>query len=250
MLAVALTVALTVAACLPASWLGSIVEQRTGGRLTLGDAQGSLWHGSAFIGGAPGPNGAVTPLLPGRFTWRLSPLALVGHVSMDLENPDALLQPVAITGSWSQWHVSGGGLKLPAEALAGLGAPLNTIAPSGRMQLTWTALDLAREGDTVGVTGRTTLDMQDMSSRLSPIKPLGTYKLAFDWAGKAAQLALSTVEGPLVLTGTGTLEGGRLRFNGRAQAGNGYDDTLGNLMNLLGQRQVVDGKNTIVLEFK
>jgi general secretion pathway protein N len=64
----------------PAAWLGSIVEQRTGGRLTLGDAQGTLWRGSAFIGGAAGNNSPVTPLLPGRFSWKISPLALVGMV--------------------------------------------------------------------------------------------------------------------------------------------------------------------------
>ncbi len=68
---VALAVGLTVLAFLPAAWLGQVVESRTGGRLTLGDAQGTLWRGSAFIGGAPGAGGAVTPLLPGRFAWRL-----------------------------------------------------------------------------------------------------------------------------------------------------------------------------------
>jgi general secretion pathway protein N len=43
-----------------------MVERQTGGRLTLGDAQGTLWRGSAFVGGAPA-GGPVTPLLPGRF---------------------------------------------------------------------------------------------------------------------------------------------------------------------------------------
>jgi general secretion pathway protein N len=245
-----LAVLVTLLVSLPASWLGEAVEKQTGGRLALGDAQGTLWHGSAFIGGAPGPSGAVTPLLPGRFEWRLSPLVLLGRVQMELQNPDALVQPVMITGSWSAWQVSAGVLKLPAEALAGLGAPLNTIAPSGTMQLTWTSLDLARQDKTVAVTGRTTLEMQDMSSRLSPIRPLGSYRLAMDWRGADAQLMLSTVRGALVLEGTGALEGGRLRFSGQASAGEGYEDTMGNLLNLMGQRRLVDGKKIIALEFK
>jgi general secretion pathway protein N len=248
--AVALTVALTLAAFLPAAWLGQVVERYTGGRLTLGDAQGSLWRGSAFIGGAAGPDGAVTPLLPGRFTWRLSPLALVGMVDMELSNPDALTQPVRLTGSWSQWQVSGAALKLPADALAGLGAPLNTIAPSGTMQLAWTALDLQRAPNGVAVLGRTTLDMQDISSRLSPIKPLGSYRMALDWHGQDAQLTLATVKGALVLQGQGALEHGHFRFSGTARAGDGYESTMGNLLNLLGQRQTVNGKNIIALEFK
>jgi general secretion pathway protein N len=127
-----LAVALTVLVFLPAAWLGPMVERQTGGRLTLGDAQGTLWRGSAFVGGAPGEGGAVTPLLPGRFSWRLSPLVLFGQVNMDAGQRQALAQPVRITGSWSQWQVSAGELLLPAEGLAGLGAPLNTLAPSGK----------------------------------------------------------------------------------------------------------------------
>jgi general secretion pathway protein N len=99
-------VALTLAVFFPAAWLGSMVEQRTGGRLTLGDAQGTLWRGSAFIGGAAGNNSPVTPLLPGRFSWKISPLALVGMVDLQLENPEALAQPVTFRGSWSHWQLS------------------------------------------------------------------------------------------------------------------------------------------------
>jgi general secretion pathway protein N len=248
--AIALAVGLTVLACFPAAWLGPMVEQQTGGRLTLGDAQGTLWRGSAFIGGAPGAGGAVTPLLPGRFAWRLSPLVLFGHVALQLENPLALSQPIRIEGSWSEWQVSPAELMLPAEGLSGLGAPLNTLAPSGVMRLSWTTLNLVRQQQTVAVNGRTVLVMNDMGSRMTPIKPLGSYELAMDWHGQQAQLNLSTVRGALLLSGTGSLDRGRLQFSGQATAANGYEETLGNLLNLLGQRRMVGGKNIIALEFK
>ena len=141
-------------------------------------------------------------------------------------------------------------IRLPAAGLAGLGAPLNTLAPSGLMQLSWTTLALARAGNAVSVNGRTLLSMQDMGSRLSPIKPLGSYELAFDWRGQQAQLNLRTVRGALLLSGTGALNNGRLQFSGQAEAGPGYEDTLGNLLNLLGQRRMVGGKKIIALEFK
>jgi general secretion pathway protein N len=247
---IALAVAVTVLVFLPAAWLGPLVERQTAGRLTLGDAQGTLWRGSAFVGGAPGQGGSVTPLLPGRFSWRLSPLVLFGQVNMDLANSEALSQPVRITGSWSQWQVSAGELLLPAEGLAGLGAPLNTLAPSGVIKLSWNLLDIARQGQTVAVQGRTVLSMTDMGSRMSPIKPLGSYEMAMDWRGQQADLSLRTVRGALLLSGSGTLENGRLRFSGQAQAAEGYEETLGNLLNLLGQRRMVNGKNTIALEFR
>jgi general secretion pathway protein N len=246
----ALAVAVTVLVFLPAAWLGPMVERQTGGRLTLGDAQGTLWRGSAFIGGAPGEGGSVTPLLPGRFSWRLSPLVLFGQVSMELANDKALALPVRITGSWSQWQVSAGELLLPAEGLAGLGAPLNTLAPSGVIKLSWNLLDIARQGQTVAVQGRTVLSLTDMGSRMSPIKPLGSYEMAMDWRGQRADLSLRTLRGALLLSGSGNLENGRLRFSGQAQAADGYEDTLGNLLNLLGQRRMVNGKNIIALEFR
>src|SRR3954462_5366966 len=96
LLAALLSMALTVLMFCPAAWMAAVVERQTGGRLTLGDAQGTLWRGSAFIGGAPGGNDPVTPLLPGRFAWRLSPLVLLGQVDASLENPSALSQPVKI----------------------------------------------------------------------------------------------------------------------------------------------------------
>jgi general secretion pathway protein N len=246
----ALAVALTVLVFLPAAWLGPLVEKQTGGRLTLGDAQGTLWRGSAFVGGAPGQGGAVTPLLPGRFSWRLSPLVLLGQVRMELSNPAALSQPVRLEGSWSQWQVSPGELLLPAAGLAGLGAPLNTLAPSGTIRLKWNMLDLMRQQQMVAVNGRTVLSMTDMGSRMSPIKPLGSYEMAMDWRGQQADMSLRTVRGALLLSGRGTLQNGRLQFSGQAEAASGYEETLGNLLNLLGQRRMVNGKNIIALEFR
>lgn len=249
-LLVLLAVVATVLAFLPAAWLGPLVERQTGGRLTLGDAQGTLWRGSAFVGGAPGEGGAVTPLLPGRFSWTLSPLVVLGQVSMTLENPQALANPVRVDGSWSRWQVNSGELLLPAEGLSGLGAPLNTLAPTGRIRLSWNTLDLLRQQQAVTVQGRTVLSMSDMGSRMSPVKPLGSYEMIMDWRGPQADLTLRTVRGALLLSGNGALQNGRLRFSGQASAADGYEDTLGTMLNLLGQRRMVNGKNVIALEFR
>ncbi|MFS2005944.1 type II secretion system protein N [Duganella sp. CT11-25] len=249
LLTIALTVVLTLAVFFPATWLGALVEQRTGGRLTLGDAQGTLWRGSAFIGGAASGDSPVTPLLPGRFSWKISPLALVGMVDLQLENSEALAQPVTFKGGWSQWKLSPSALLLPAEGLSGLGAPLNTIAPSGTMRLSWTGLELALENRQLAINGRTTLEMSDMASRLSSIRPLGSYALALDWSGQQAQLSLSSVKGPLLLSGRGSLNNGRLQFSGQAEAAQGQEEALANLLNLLGQRKPGSERNIIALEF-
>ncbi len=251
LLAGIVTVGLTALAFLPATWMSSLLEQQTGGRLTLGDAQGTLWRGSAFIGGAAGGGDSpVTPLLPGRFTWRLSPMMLLGQIDAEMENAAALSQPIRIAGSWRQWEVSPAAILLPAERLAGLGAPLNTVQPSGQMRLSWNLLQLTRDGNKVDMTGMVNLEMNDIASRLSPVKPLGAYNLAMDWRGQRAQLTLKTIRGPMLLSGSGVLENGRLQFSGRAEAEAGQENRLANLLNLLGQRRREGGKDVIALEFK
>lgn len=250
LLAGAVSVALTMLAFLPASWMAPIVEEQSGGRITLGDPQGSLWNGSAFVGGAAGPRDPVTPLLPGRFAWQLSPMVLLGQVQAEVTNPAALSQPVRITGSWKRWQISAAAVSLPAERLAALGAPLNTIQPSGQMRLSWNPLQLTRTGQAVEIVGSMTLELTDVASRLSPVKPLGAYRVVLDWRGQQAQMKLSTDKGPMLLRGEGTVANGRLQFSGRAEAEAGQEERLANLLNLLGQRRHEGGKDVIALEFK
>ncbi|WP_092358034.1 type II secretion system protein N [Collimonas sp. OK242] len=245
-----LSVLITISAFLPAAWLAPLVESRTGGRLTLGDAQGSLWRGSAFIGAAPSGKDAVTALLPGRFAWRLSPLVLVGRVEATMENAEALSNVVSIRGSWSTWTISPSSMALPAERLAALGAPLNTLQPSGQMKLGWQQLTLARNGGGVDLSGVMTLDLLAMASRLSPVKPLGSYRMRFDWQGRLATLTLATLDGAMLLNGSGRLQDGHLQFSGTAEAAAGQEEKLATLLSLLGQRRQMNGRNIIGLEFK
>jgi general secretion pathway protein N len=92
--------------------------------------------------------------------------------------------------------------------------------------------------------------LNDMSSRVSSIKPLGSYRLAMDWNGQQAALALHTEKGPLLLSGAGKLDHGRFQFFGRAEAATGKEESLANLLGLLGQRRRDGDKNFIALEFK
>ena len=169
---------------------------------------------------------------------------------MELHNPQALSQPVNLRGSWSRWQVSPAALLLPADGLGGLGAPLNTVAPTGSMRLSWSTLELALEKQQFSAVGRTTLQMTDMASRLSSLRPLGSYELDFDWQGQQAVLTLRSIKGPLLLDGSGSLNQGRMQFSGQAQAAAGYEETLASLLNLLGQRRSNSEKNIIALEFR
>jgi general secretion pathway protein N len=244
------SIALTMLMFFPASRMASMVEKLTEGRLTLGDANGTLWRGSAFIGGAASGSDPLTPLLPGRFSWRLSPMVLLGSVDAKLENAEALSQPIVVKGNWHQWQVGPGAIVFSAERLAALGAPLNTIQPSGQMRLSWKPLQLAQQNGAIGMAGMMNLEMNDIGSRLSPVRPLGSYDLALAWHGTQADVTLKTVKGPMLLNGSGTISNGHLQFSGTAQAEAEQEQRLANFLNLLGQRRKEGDKDVIGLEFK
>ncbi len=245
-----LAVLATALVSLPAAWLSPLLESQTDGRLSLGDPQGSVWRGSAFIGVAGGGDEPLVPLLPGRFRWRLSPLALVGVVDAVVQNPRALEAPVPVRGSWQRWSLGDGSMNLPAERLAAFGAPLNTVRPSGRMRVSWRDFVLMRTGSGLQADGRLQLDLTEVASALSPVKPLGAYRMRFDWQGGTARVDLESLSGPLLLAGRGTLAGGRLQFSGQAWAAEGEEQRLAMLLNLLGQRRQVGNRNVIALEFQ
>ena len=247
---VAFSFLLSVMAFAPARWLGQLLEQQSKGRLSLMDADGTLWRGAASLGIAASANEPVMLLLPGRFQWQLSPLLLIGRVNFRLANAESLSHPLLLTGSWQQWQLGKASLLIPAERLVGMGAPLNTLALSGRIRVMWDDLRASAKGGQVELHGAITFAMDDIASRMSPIKPLGNYRLDTVWQGQQATLNLRAVQGPLLLQGDGMFKNGRIQFAGTADAAPGHEEKLANLLNLLGQRRQQGGKNVIAFEFK
>jgi general secretion pathway protein N len=246
----ALAIALTVLALCPASWVAGPLQTLTSGRITLLDADGSVWHGSAWIAAAADGDATVTPLLPGRVTWRLSPMALAGRIDAEVESAGTLSEPVRITGSWSRWQVSPAAMTVPAERLAALGAPFNTIRPAGVIRVSWGPLELSRADGAARIQGTFVAELQDLSSRLSAIKPVGAYRLTIRCEGSESRMALETIRGPLLLAGTGGVMDGHWRFAGHAEAVPGSERDLANFMNLLGESRREGDKTVIALNFQ
>lgn len=250
---VSLTVLCVVTAVIvfaPAAWVNNYLQTATNGRFALIDPEGDVWNGSARIGVAVDENSELTPVIPGRFDWHLSPIILLGQIELELDNAKSMQAPLYITGNSQHIQISPNSVILPAERLAALGAPLNTIKPSGQMALSWDALGVTLDDGAVDIHGAIKLSMQDIGSALSTVKPLGSYQLGMNWQGRKADIELKTMQGPLLLNGTGKLINGHLRFSGTARASDEQEENLANLLNLLGQRQPGADKNVIALEIK
>ena len=122
-----------------------------------------------------------------------------------------------------------------AAVLAGLGTPWNTLQPQGQLMLQTQGLEAVWSAGRMALAGRAQLDAMSMSSRLSTLRPMGSYRLELT-GGEVPALALSTLQGPLQLTGSGQWVSQRLRFAGEASAAPDREAALANLLNIIGRR--------------
>lgn len=110
------------------------------------------------------------------------------------------------------------------------------MALQGQLRLSTQKLQLHYRAGRANSEGLTRLEALAVSSRLSPLKPLGSYRLDIQ-GGDSPRLQLSTLSGDLQLSGLGQWVDSRLHFNGEASASPEREAALSNLLNILGRRQ-------------
>jgi general secretion pathway protein N len=246
LLGIATGVLLAVVLFAPARWLSAALSNWSQGRLVLANARGTVWNGTAAVVFASGAGGTQAVSLPGLLHWRMRPGW--GGLSASLELPCCAAQPLELKAS-----PRAGGLLLawqdsrsrwPATLLTGLGAPWNTLKLDGALDLSTKAFAMQWDGPALRIAGQAVLDATDVSSSLSTLRPMGSYRLTLD-GGPRPTLLLSTREGSLELNGSGSWNGTSFRFNGEASAAPGREDALSNLLNIIGRR--VNARSIITL---
>jgi len=235
----------------PAAWLGTAVASATQQRLLLADARGTIWSGSAVavLTGGEGSRDAAS--LPGRLNWTMSwrglgvelalqqACCLNGNVLLQIEpgfgrTTYTLQAPPEWIGQW------------PTALLGGLGTPFNTMQLGGTARLVSPKLRIESVQGRIVVDGTANLELTNVSSRLSTLETLGTYRMSL--SGDAANpgisnLQLTTQQGPLQLSGSGTVGPAGVRFRGEARAAPTEEAALSNLLNIIGRR---DGARSVI----
>lgn len=229
----------------PAAWMASGIAAATQQRVLLADSRGSLWDGSARLILSPGVGSRDAIELSERLGWTLRPAWIDGGLGIRLAlqqacciRPDAAM---SIRPGWGRVSVrlpdatpDRPWIRLPAGWLVGLGTPWNTLMPGGQLVLSTQGFAIDAAGGRVQLQGVAQMELRDFTSRLSPVAPLGSYRLNVLGAGNSAQLVLQTERGPLRLTGQGSLGA---RFLGEATAEPGHEAALANLLNIIGRRE-------------
>lgn len=230
----------------PAYWLSQAVAHASHARVLLQDPQGTVWNGSArwVLNEGVRNNATPTTALPSRVQWQLAPhmdwvqykLTLRTTVFSACCTPAPIHIDASPLWQGAQLQVSNHTSQWPADWLVGLGAPWNTVQPEGKLQLQTRDMQWSHQAGTDRLQGQAELQLQQLGTRLSTLRPLGNYRVRVD-GGEAIHLTLDTLDGSLILQGSGQLVHGRVRFNGEASAAPDAEAALSNLLNILGQRQ-------------
>ncbi|MEK9721083.1 MAG: type II secretion system protein N [Quisquiliibacterium sp.] len=234
----------------PASYADLALDRASLGRIRLADTSGTLWNGSGRVvitdGNAgdrlAGSQGLTLSgmAVPSRIGWSLRAVPLmIGIVDASL-TIDPARPAVRVSGTPTELRVGAGGFSLPSADLARLGSPWNTIKPVAALSMRWDALTL-RQGV---LDGRASIELRDAASAMSPVRPLGSYRIEINGNGREIFLTLSTLSGSLRLQGTGSWDRrAGVRFDAQAQAQGAQQAALQSLLSLVGRRA---GDKTII----
>ena len=237
----------------PAPWLAQAVSKATHGQIQLQEAQGTFWQGSGKLVLTGGAGSRDAMALPGRVHWQLSIapqglqlpkvhlqwmaaccMAQATHIQMSAQLIPQTLT-LQINDHTSQW---------PAGLLSGLGAPWNTMQPEGNLVVTTQQLNIVLSAQSTAMQGNLMMTAEDMSSKLSTLRPMGTYQINLNNGslnngvpGSTPTLKLTTLSGSLLLSGQGQWQGSHFQFRGEASAVPEHAAALSNLLNIIGRRQ-------------
>ena len=222
---------------IPATSLASLVDSQSACRVVLHKSIGTIWSGSAAIGFSEPDEVSgscrVPVALTERFTWKTQCSLMDGRCLVEM-NFVSLHKPLIATISLNQIKIAAGEMTLPASILEALGNPWSTLRPRGQLMAQWG--DLQKGSDAVGTVR---LNINNLSSPISAVKPLGSYEIKANLAQAGASFVIDTTAGPLLLNGKGELgakDGTGMHFLGSARATPGAEDSLIGLLSLLGKK--------------
>jgi general secretion pathway protein N len=193
-----------------------------------------------------------------RFHWATSCKLFSLTCNTDIQFA-ALEQPQSILWGLSKSQIAANEIKLPANILEGLGNPWSTLRPRGELGARWTDIQLGGIeglGAVNGVLGGANspssgvirIIISNLTSPISPVKPLGGYEISANVADSGMNWTLSTTSGPLLLKGQGEFsnKGGKsgssgdskgMHFSGEANASPESKESLIGLLSLLGKKE-------------
>jgi general secretion pathway protein N len=222
-------------ATLPASVALTAAQRAQPGRFDVLESRGSAWNGSAKV--------AVGTTTIERLQWRWKPARLIaGRLAFDITaSAPGIEARYEGARSFTRWEVRDVNAKGSAQAMSLL-LPLTAAwRPEGQLTLASPLL----ESDGRELRGDVSLEWRGAAVALSDVRPLGSYRADIALEGPGARFRVATLQGPLTVTGQGTLAApGRIAFTGEARPEPTSAAALEPLLKLLGPARA-DGARAI-----
>lgn len=223
---------------MPARWVAERVLPPGPRSYALQEIEGTIWQGSARA--AFGSHAGTLAI--DQVQWRFLPARLLqGRAAYEVQVTDPGMKASGELGrTFGGWDIRG---------TAGIDAALVTRIlpwtapwrPEGRIRLDLPGMQVAGQD----ARGKAQLEWRDASTALSEVRPLGSYRAELDASGPAADVRVSTVQGPLRVAGQGRLElPSRFTFSGEARGEGPQAAALQPLLDLMGPRKP-DGTHAI-----
>lgn len=216
-----------IAVLAPATLVTGLLERATAGRLSLAQAEGTLWRGAGVL--LLRHDNRFLPL--GRYAWRISPAVDLSQIAVSVDTGSDKPAQLLISPWRNEVEVSWAQVSLPAQLLSVFSPQLLPYRLSGELNLSTEHFHITPDSN----SGTITLDWKQATSGLTEIAPLGDYRILLQGAAAELKVSLTTLTGKLHLAGNGQMQVGHaLTFNGTAQAAPDQKENLSNLLHHIG----------------
>lgn len=225
----------------PATLLVAPATSASRGQVRLAHAQGTIWNGRARVEITSAGNALVVD----EVRWRFLPARLLaGRLAIAAEaRTPGLTARFEGARSVLEWSVRDLEAVADAAKLTPAFPLLSVWQPAGAVSAQ--AAFLAWNGHEA--TGEASAEWRDAALSMSPVRPLGTWRIQARAEDTSIKFALATARGPLRLSGTGAVRlDGRLGFSGEARAEPGHERELEGLLALIGPPRA-DGARALAL---
>ena len=191
------------------------------------DVGGTIWNGSLRLHvTAPGE------LTLDRVAWRFLPMRLAaGEIAFALDATSASVKAkLEAARGFARWRLRDVSAHADASALVAFVPVLAAFRPAGPLDVAAPSVEWNRSE----ARGEAKLEWHDAVTSLSDVRPLGSYRATWRGDGDAGRIAVTTLQGPLQVTGTGTTSAQGAQLNGDARAEPQAAKALAPLLDLIG----------------
>jgi len=184
-------------ATLPAPWVARAVERASAHKLQLRAPAGSLWSGSGHLYAMQrsGP-----PIELGELRWKTAwPALFTGKLTADASLGDGT-RSTHVEASPAGTTIRGLDVTLPASVLSSFVPGLEAVGPQGTLRIR----SESQRFDAGSILGLAEIEWRQVRVARAPGLDLGSHVARLRGGGNKVDIELSTLGGPLRLSGSGT----------------------------------------------